>query len=94
MRSIAYSRPWNPPAGDGTAINWYLLIRCVGYPPGVTPQPDSAGEVERQFAEIAAVLRGRWVPPDVGGPRVLTGPVYDEARLFIVRTAAPVTPVH
>jgi hypothetical protein len=48
----------------------------------VSTQPGCAGELEREFAEIAAVLRGRWVPPDVEGPRVLTVSAYDEARRF------------
>jgi hypothetical protein len=48
----------------------------------VSTQPGSAGELERQFDEIAAVLRGRWVPSDAEGPRVLRVSAYDEARRF------------
>lgn len=48
----------------------------------MSTQPGSAGELERQFAEIAAVLRGRWVPSDANGPRVLRVSAYDEARRF------------
>jgi hypothetical protein len=47
----------------------------------MSTQP-GAGELGRQFTEIAAVLRGRWVPRDVEGPRVLTVSAYDEARRF------------
>jgi len=48
----------------------------------VSTQPGSARELQRQFAEIAAVLRGRWVPSDADGPRVLRVSAYDEARRF------------
>jgi len=47
---------------------------------GVTYQPDGARDFDRQFAEIDAVLRGPWVPPDVGQPRALTLDAYAEAR--------------
>jgi len=48
-------------------------------------QPDSARELDPQFAEIDAVLRGPWVPPDAGHPRVLTLDAYAEARQSIKR---------
>src|SRR5690348_1167176 len=55
-------------------------VTCVGYPPGVSTQPAGSEGLDRQFAEIAAVLRGPWVPPDAEGPRVLRVYAYDGAR--------------
>ena len=51
----------------------------------MTSQPDGARDLDRQFAEIDAVLRGPWVPPDAGHPRVLTLDAYAEARQSIKR---------
>ena len=51
----------------------------------MTSQPDGAGDVDRQFAEIEAVLRGPWVPPDAGRPRVLTNDAYAEVLQSIKR---------
>jgi hypothetical protein len=51
----------------------------------VTSQPDGARDLDWQFAEIDAVLRGPWVPPDAGQPRVLTLDAYCEARQSIKR---------
>jgi len=51
----------------------------------VTCQPDGAGDVDRQFAEIDDVLGGPWVPPDAGQPRVLTNDAYAEVLQSIKR---------
>jgi hypothetical protein len=48
----------------------------------VSTQPGSAGELERQLAETAAVLSGRWVPFDAEGPRVLRVSARDAAVRF------------
>lgn len=48
-------------------------------------QPDDARDLDGQFAEIDAVLRGPWVPPDTGQPRVLTHDAYTEVLQSIKR---------
>jgi hypothetical protein len=46
----------------------------------VTPDPDSASEMERRRAEFEVVFRDRWPPPGADSPRVLTVPEWAEAR--------------
>jgi hypothetical protein len=51
----------------------------------VISQPDDARDLDGQFAEIDGVLRGPWVPPDAGQPRVLTHDAYAEVLQSIKR---------
>lgn|GEM_PF-5184875 len=48
-------------------------------------QPDDARDLDGQFAEIDAVLRGPWVPRDAGQLRVLTHDAYAEVLQSIKR---------
>jgi len=51
----------------------------------VISQPDDARDLDGQFAEIDAVLRGPWVPHDAGQLRVLTHDAYAEVLQSIKR---------